>query len=164
MVASYQWPHIQRRISMNSRLHGVRSEPAVAQQSRSPFHLHRLLMTGCMLFVVLSVLAACGGSSQGSSGGKTVITEMDYWSTEPANTEINKLFKLYEQNHPNVTIKRDAVVFGSLLPKADQEAASHTLPDLLELDNPDLANFAATGALAPLDSFMKGKYSSSDFF
>jgi multiple sugar transport system substrate-binding protein len=149
---------------MNPQLHGVPGEPVMARQCRSPLPLHRLLMTGCMLFVVLSVLAACGGSSQGSSGGKTVITEMDYWSTEPANTVINKLFKQYEQTHPNVIIKRDAVVFGSLLPKADQEAASHTLPDLLELDNPDVANFAATGALTPLDSFMKGKYSSSDFF
>jgi multiple sugar transport system substrate-binding protein len=149
---------------MNTQLHGVLRESSVAQRSRSPLHLHRLLMAGCMLFVVLSVLAACGGSSQGSAGGKTVITEMDYWSTEPANTVINKLFKQYEQAHPNVIIKRDAVVFGSLLPKADQEAASHTLPDLLELDNPDLANFAATGALTPLDSFMKGQYSSSDFF
>jgi len=89
---------------------------------------------------------------------------MDYWNSAPTNDVVNQLFKAYQQSHPGVVIQRNAVPFGSLLSKADQQAASHTLPNLLMLDNPDVANFASTGALAPLDSFMQGKYSSSDFY
>lgn len=123
------------------------------------------LALGCIIVVGLGPLAACGGSSsQGSSGGQTVITEMDYWPQPPTNDVVNQLFKAYQQSHPGVVIQRSAVPFGSLLSKADQEAASHSLPDMLMLDNPDVANFASTGALAPLDPFMQGKFSSSDFY
>src|SRR5579875_796163 len=130
-----------------------------------PLRISGIFSLGSILIIILGVLAACGSSSgSGSSGGQIVITEMDYWTNAPTGPVVSQLFQTYEKTHPGIIIKRDAVPFGSLLPKADQEAASHTLPDLLELDNPDLANFAATGALTPLDPFMQGTYSASDFY
>jgi multiple sugar transport system substrate-binding protein len=89
---------------------------------------------------------------------------MDYWSVPAQGATLSKLFTQYQQLHPNIVIQRNAVPFDSLLPKADQEAASHTLPNILVLDNPDVAQFASTGALAPLDSYMQGKFSDSDFY
>jgi multiple sugar transport system substrate-binding protein len=89
---------------------------------------------------------------------------MDYWPNEPDNSILNQLFAHYQQLHPNIIIQRDAVPFSSLLPKSDQEAASHTLPNLLLVDNPDLASFAAAGVLAPMNSFMQGSYQASDFY
>ncbi len=103
------------------------------------------LVLGCILVVSLGSLVGCGGpGSSSSSGGKTIITEMDYWNSAPTNDVVNQLFKAYQQSHPGVVIQRNAVPFGSLLSKADQQAASHTLPNLLMLDNPDVANFAST--------------------
>ena len=129
---------------------------------RSPLHQ----LSGLCLFVLLVLLTACGGSTanQGSSNGKITITEMDYWSVPSQGATLASLFKQYEQLHPNITIQRTAVPFDSLLPKADQEAASHTLPNLLALDNPDVAAFSSTGALTQLDSFMQGQFSDSDFY
>ncbi|HVU68988.1 MAG TPA: extracellular solute-binding protein [Ktedonobacteraceae bacterium] len=125
----------------------------------------RLASLGCVLLIVLGVVSACGGSSGGSSSnGKITITEMDYWSIASQSAILQKLFSQYEKLHPNITIQRTAVPFANLLPKADQEAASHTLPNILVLDNPDVAAFAATGALTQLDSFMQGKFSPSDFY
>jgi multiple sugar transport system substrate-binding protein len=130
-----------------------------------PPRISGIFSLGSILIIILGVLAACGSSSgSGSSGGQIVITEMDYWTNAPTGPVVSQLFQTYEKTHPGIIIKRDAVPFGSLLPKADQEAASHTLPDLLMLDNPDVANFASTGALAPLDSYMQGTYSESDFY
>lgn len=116
--------------------------------------------------LVVVFLAACGsqGASSTSANGKVVITEMDYWSVPAQGATLASLFKQYEQLHPNVTIQRDAVPFASLITKADQEAASHTLPSLLVLDNPNVAAFASTGALTPLDSFMQGQFNQSDFY
>ncbi len=39
----------------------------------------------------------------------------------------------------------------TLIPKVLQQASSKTLPDVLMLDNPDVQQIAATGALAPLN-------------
>jgi multiple sugar transport system substrate-binding protein len=116
--------------------------------------------------LIIILLAACGSqsSSSTSANGKIIITEMDYWSVPAQSATLSTLFNQYEKLHPNVVIQRDAVPFASLIPKADQEAASHTLPSLLVLDNPNVAAFAATGALTPLDSFMQGQFSQSDFY
>jgi multiple sugar transport system substrate-binding protein len=136
-------------------------------ESRRPFRsIFKLCSFGCLMLLVLGVVAACGGSPSGSSSsnGKITITEMDYWSIASQSTILQKLFTTYEHLHPNVTIQRTAVPFANLLPKADQEAASHTLPNILVLDNPDVAAFAATGALTQLDSFMQGKFSAADFY
>ncbi len=134
----------------------------VADSRRSPFSL----TIGGLLFTLLLFLPACGGATpaQSSSNSPMTITEMDYWSVPSQGTTLATLFKQYEKLHPNITIQRTAVPFASLLPKADQEAASHTLPSLLALDNPDVAAFASTGALTPLDSYMQGHFSDSDFY
>ncbi|HEY7357662.1 MAG TPA: hypothetical protein VH590_14385, partial [Ktedonobacterales bacterium] len=93
------------------------------------FRTARQLFIGCMLLSVVALLAACGTQSS-STGGKITITEMDYWSIASQSVILSKLFSAYEKLHPNVTIQRNAVPFGDLIPKADQEAASHTLPNL----------------------------------
>nr|HET6901949.1 extracellular solute-binding protein [Ktedonobacteraceae bacterium] len=131
-----------------------------------PFRrIFNVLSFSCMMVLAIGMLAACGSTTgTTTSSSKIVITEMDYWSIASQGSTLTKLFSDYEKLHPNITIQRDAVPFGDLLPKADQEAASHTLPNLLALDNPDVANFAATGALTQLDSFMQGIYSPSDFY
>lgn len=135
------------------------------ERARHPFkHIFSLLSTGCLLILLLSVVVACGGTSTNSTNQKITITEMDYWSVPSQGATLASLFKQYESLHPNVTIQRTAVPFDSLLPKANQQAASHTLPNLIALDNPDVAAFAATGALTQLDPFMQGHFSDSDFY
>lgn len=133
-----------------------------------PFQqISRFFSFGCTMLIVLSIVAACGGSSTSGSStgnGKITLTEMDYWSVPAQGAALNKLFTQYQKLHPNITIQRNPVPFANFIPKADQEAASHTLPNILALDNPDVAQFAATGALAPLDSYMQGTYSDSDFY
>jgi multiple sugar transport system substrate-binding protein len=49
-----------------------------------------------------------------------------------------------------VKITQDSVANPQLMPKVLQELSSHTLPDLLMLDNPNLQQIAQTGALTPL--------------
>ena len=143
---------------MGLQLH--RDQAAASQQSS--FRIPRQVFIGCLLLSVLTLVAACG--TQSSSGGKVVITEMDYWSIASQSVILSKLFTAYEKLHPNVTIQRDAVPFGNLIPKADQEAASHTLPNLIAMDNPDVAAFASTGALTQLDSYFQGQLTPSNYY
>ncbi|HEY0752433.1 MAG TPA: ABC transporter substrate-binding protein [Ktedonobacteraceae bacterium] len=150
---------------MNSQPYEGPEQPRQAQRKS---HLWSTLSASCLLFLVLGiVLSACGSSAQSTApnaNAKITLSMLDYLGTEPANSEINKLVQLYETAHPNVTIKRDSVPIGSLITKASQETASHTLPNLMIIDNPDLPTFAATGALSPLDQYMTGGLSSSNFF
>lgn len=134
-----------------------------AASHSSSFRITSRYLIGCVLIAILALVAGCGNQSP-SSGGKITITEMDYWSIASQSVILSKLFNAYEKLHPNVTIQRNAVPFGDLIPKADQEAASHTLPNLIAMDNPDVAAFASTGALTQLDSYFQRVFSPSDFY
>jgi multiple sugar transport system substrate-binding protein len=147
---------------MSSLLHGGSHLSLQARVTRSPLYI---LSTACLLVFALSMfLTACGGSSQSSSSQNITLTELDYLNTQPSDGELNKLFNQYHQLHPNITIQRDAVPIASEVSKASQEVASHTLPDLMVIDNPNLPTFASTGALTSLDSYLTGPLSTSNFF
>ena len=77
---------------------------------------------------------------------------LDYYSNEPDKTVYTKVLDACGKAN-GVTIKREAVPGDTLIQKVLQQSSSKTLPDVLMLDNPDLQQIAATGALAPLDEF-----------
>jgi multiple sugar transport system substrate-binding protein len=106
------------------------------------------------MLVLPLALGACGGDSGGggASGGATTLRVLDYYNNEPGRTVWQKALEACGQQ-AGVTISREAVPGASLIQKVLQQASSRTLPDLLMLDNPDLQQIAATGALAPLDTF-----------
>jgi multiple sugar transport system substrate-binding protein len=98
-------------------------------------------------------LTACGGggSASGSGDAKTLIVQ-DTAVTEPGNSDTQK--QLEDCAKPiGVTIKRTPVPGGDIIAKVLQQASSKTLPDVLNIDNPDVQQIAASGALAPLGDF-----------
>ena len=97
-------------------------------------------------------LSACGGGSDSSSGDATTIRVLDYYNNEPDKTVYQKTLEACGQQN-GVTIQRETVPGASLIPKVLQQSSSRTLPDVLMLDNPDLQQIAATGALAPISDF-----------
>jgi multiple sugar transport system substrate-binding protein len=102
-------------------------------------------------------LTACGGGTGGgggaSGGGEvTSIRVLDYYNNEPdRGVYARKLDECGQQ--AGVTIEREVVPGSQLIAKVLQQASSRTLPDVLMIDNPDLQQIAATGALAPISDF-----------
>lgn len=114
--------------------------------------------------------AACGTSATGSTGGgattvtttnsagKTVtttnlvLTAQDYYMDEPGHSLWAKT--LTECGTASgVTVNQQSIPGVQLVAKVLQEASSHTMPDLLMLDNPDMQQIATTGALTPLSDY-----------
>ncbi|MFJ5264666.1 extracellular solute-binding protein [Streptomyces sp. NPDC088387] len=112
--------------------------------------LRSLTALSTLMAVSTAVLAGCGdsGSSSGESADGTItLTEMDYYNTEPLLSALPKQLKACG-DAVGVTIKRQVVP--DLRTKLMQLAGSRAIPDLVLLDNPDLQQLAATGALADL--------------
>ncbi|QPL05084.1 MULTISPECIES: sugar ABC transporter substrate-binding protein [Actinomyces] len=111
----------------------------------------RHALRGAALAALALPLAACGSGSGGSSDETTSLTVLDYYADDPDNGIFQSALEAAAQK-VGVTIKREAVNGTGLIQKVLQMISSRTLPDLLMLDNPDLQQIAATGALVPLTS------------
>ncbi|GAA3142452.1 multiple sugar transport system substrate-binding protein [Kribbella aluminosa] len=100
------------------------------------------------------LLGACGsnGGGQSSSSGDSVksLTILDYYNNEPDKSLVQKGLDGCASKL-GITIQRETVPGDTLIQKVLQQASSKTLPDVLMLDNPDVQQIAATGALAPLN-------------
>jgi multiple sugar transport system substrate-binding protein len=97
--------------------------------------------------LALAVTAACGSGGSAAGGDTSTLTEMDYYNTDPGLTALPTLLQDCGKRN-GVTITRQVVP--DLRTKLLQLAGSHAVPDLVLLDNPDLQQLAATGALADL--------------
>ncbi|MGI4894748.1 MAG: sugar ABC transporter substrate-binding protein [Janthinobacterium lividum] len=118
------------------------------------------------------VLSACGGGSD--SGGSTsgdagTLRVLDYYNDDPNKTVWGTALDACG-TEVGVKVQRESVPGESLIQKVLQQSSSHTLPDVLMLDNPDLQQIAASGALAPLgdygistDGYAKGVVDASTY-
>lgn len=108
-----------------------------------------LALTSAAAALSLLLTACSSGSTTaaGSDGGKLTLTEMDYYNTGTTMTALPQLLNSCGKQ-AGVTVKRQIVP--DLRTKLIQLASSHAVPDLVLLDNPDLQQLAATGALADL--------------
>jgi multiple sugar transport system substrate-binding protein len=97
-------------------------------------------------------LAACGDDSSPSAESVDSLTVLDYYTDEPTTSQVRALLEKCGASI-GTKIDRTAVPGPQLIQKVLQQASSKTLPDVLMLDNPDIQQIAATGALAPLDDF-----------
>ena len=100
-------------------------------------------------------LAACGssGSSSGSTAnsGSVKLTEEDYFTAQPANGLWAGVFGDYAKAN-KISISRTSIAPDTYLTKVLEQAGSGGAPNILMLDNPDLAELASTGDLVPLSS------------
>ena len=126
----------------------MRNQRANRRRWRAP------AVAGLALIAGLGV-AACssqGGSGGGSGSGKITLTEEDYYTSGSANAFWNSAFAEYHKLHPNVTIKRSSVPENNYVPHLLNQAGGSSLPNIVMIDNPYVAQFAAAGALLPLQS------------
>ncbi|MFI5953395.1 extracellular solute-binding protein [Cryptosporangium sp. NPDC051539] len=96
-------------------------------------------------------MAGCGDSNN-SSGDATKLRVLDYYNNEPDKGVYTKVLNDCASKN-GVTIQREAVPGDTLIQKVLQQSSSRTLPDVLMLDNPDLQQIAATGALSPVTDY-----------
>jgi len=113
----------------------------------------KTVLTVTLTLLAPLALGACGGGSSGSKDGDaSTLRVLDYYNNEPDKTVYQKTLEACGQAN-GVTIQREAVPGANLIAKVLQQSSSRTLPDVLMLDNPDLQQIAASGALAPISDF-----------
>ena len=96
--------------------------------------------------------STAAASAAPAKGAVTSVTVQDYYNYQPDEAIYGNVLNACGASI-GVKIQRDIVPGASYIPKVLQEGSSHTLPDVLMLDNPDVQHIASTGALTPLSQF-----------
>jgi len=114
----------------------------------------RVLVAAATGAALALALAGCGSGSSGSGTSATTglnLTVEDYYS-QPAAAAYDSIYTACaKQLGDTVTISH--IPGAALVPKVLQQVSSRTMPDVLMLDNPDVDQIAATGALSPLSNY-----------
>ena len=122
---------------------------------RLPAFLSRSRLAALTALAVLIGGAAYGAATSAAASKTTratTIRVVDYYAVEPDKTIVGGVLNGCGKA-VGVKINRDAIPGANLIQKVLQMGASHTLPDVLMLDNPDLQQFAQSGALTPLGNY-----------
>lgn len=110
-------------------------------------------LIGAVALTVTVPLVLSGCSSAGTPTGKvTSINVLDYYNQGVDKQVIGDYLNKCG-TEAGIKINRTMVPGASLIQKVLQQASSKTLPDVLMLDNPDMQQIAATGALSPLSDY-----------
>ncbi len=103
-----------------------------------------LLLVVCMLLSLSSAVA----------GEKTTIRFLQLWADELTQAILKQVIDEYEALYPDVKVEMETSTFDNINQQLSINVASGTAPDIVFLNNPDVASFAKMGALADITEYL----------
>lgn len=100
----------------------------------------------------LLAAAACGGDSGGpsSSDGGKVTLRFTWWGSDTRTKLTQQVIDQYQKDHPNVTIKGEFGEWSGYWDKLATTVAANDAPDIIQMDEKYLREYADRGALLDL--------------
>ncbi|NIZ92102.1 ABC transporter substrate-binding protein [Kineococcus rubinsiae] len=123
----------------------------------------RSFLTGVLGASVLG-LAACGGDDDTAAAGsgaaagpettEPVVLTVAWWGGPARAENTQKVLDLYTKAHPNVTFKTQWQGYSGYYDKINTSAAGRNAPDIIQIDNRALREYANKKLIAELDPFV----------
>ncbi|WP_328329851.1 sugar ABC transporter substrate-binding protein [Kribbella sp. NBC_00382] len=126
-------------------------------------HIPRTVAAAALATVLLAA-SACGGDSGGpsssSEGGKTTL-RFTWWGSDTRTKLTQQAIDAYQKDHPDVTIKGEFGEWSGYWDKLATTVAANNAPDIIQMDEKYLREYADRGALLDLkkaDGLDTGKF------
>jgi multiple sugar transport system substrate-binding protein len=104
--------------------------------------------------------SAAAASASTASTGKGNVTIWYYWETQLHQVALNKMIDTFNKSQSDITVTAKYIPFADFKKQLSIGVAAENLPDLVIIDNPDHASYAAMGIFADLT----GKFDTSNYF
>lgn len=104
---------------------------------------------------LMASLTACSAGSGGSSEGITLT--FSWWGNDDRASRTVQAVRLFEKEHPGVTVRTSNGDFGSYMQKLATQAAGGGIPDVAQLDYRQISQYAGGGALLPLGDAIRDR-------
>ncbi|MFC6158767.1 ABC transporter substrate-binding protein [Kribbella jiaozuonensis] len=117
-------------------------------------HIPRVA-TALALATTLLAASACGGDSGGPGGssddaGGKVTLRFTWWGSDTRTKLTQQVIDAYQKDHPNVTIKGEFGEWSGYWDKLATTVAANDAPDIIQMDEKYLREYADRGALLDL--------------
>lgn len=89
---------------------------------------------------------------QGEVGGDI---RFSWWGSASRNDKTNAVADVFESDHPEVTVKREAADFGNYFKRLNVQGAGRNMPCVTQLQARTLGDFTDRDALLPLDPMIE---------
>ncbi|GAA2069226.1 extracellular solute-binding protein [Streptomyces albiaxialis] len=97
-------------------------------------------------------LSGCSTASGGTRGATLTFT---WWGNDDRASRTKEAVRLFEKEHPGVTVQTSNADFGSYMQKLATQAAGGGIPDVAQLDYRQISQYAGGEALLPLSDAIK---------
>lgn len=127
-------------------------------------HRRSSLAASVLTALALS-LSACStsgsGSPSGAGSGPSATTtkvagtiRIAWWGGTTRDARTGAVIDLFKQAHPDVAVQTESPVWNDYFTKLNVEAASKTLPCVVQLQNRQVAEYVKSRAVVPLDNLV----------
>lgn len=115
----------------------------------------RLRLTALLACLALVLAAGCGGDEpqQGGSQNQKIELSIFWWGGNARAEYTQKALALYTQKNPNVTFKPQFQAYGGFSDKLATLAGGGNAPDIFQMDDNLLGEFATRGVTLDLGPF-----------
>lgn len=100
------------------------------------------------LAALASLLSGCSADSP--SAGRGITLTFSWWGNQDRAQRTNAAVRLFEKEHPGVTVRTSFAGYEAYVQKLATQAAGGDLPDVAQLDYRQIAQYAGSGALLDL--------------
>jgi multiple sugar transport system substrate-binding protein len=114
-----------------------------------------------ILFTLLALALTVGsvwaqGSSEttGPDGMENIELRILWWGPQERNEKTMDALKLYEEQHPNVTVDAEYLGFDSYTDKLVTQVAAGAAPDVIQIPYQLLPEYVARNTVHPLDEYI----------
>lgn len=98
--------------------------------------------------------AESASDTQQESSGEPVTIKIAWWGGDARHEYTQELLDLYTQSHPNVTFETTPSGWDGYFDKLATQAASGTMPDIVQMDYMYISTYAKNNSLADLSEFI----------
>lgn len=124
--------------------------PEPRRSGRRPLSRRTVLTAGAagLGTTLTGTLTSCSGADATASG-KVTLT-FGWWGNDDRAARTEEAVRLFEKEHPGVTVRTSNAEFGSYLRKLATQAAGGDIPDVTQLDYRQISQYSGSGALLDL--------------
>lgn len=102
--------------------------------------------------------APAAGETQAAEGGDEAVTlKITWWGSQSRHDYTQKILDAYTAEHPNVTFEAAPAGWDGYFDKLSTEAASGSMPDIVQMDYLYISTYAKNNSIADLQPYIDDK-------